>query len=62
MAKKTGTKTEARKFRGFAQIVSDDANAEALRKLAERVKRGEPLWYDARKKLTVENGEDDASA
>lgn len=52
MARKTGTKTEDRKFRGFARIVKD-VDREALRKLAERLERGEPLWYDARKKLTV---------
>ena len=36
MARKTGTKTEDRKFRGFARIVKD-VDREALRKLAERL-------------------------
>lgn len=48
MPRKTGTKKLGRKFRGFHRLVKD-VDLDLLKKAADKVKRGEPLWYDARK-------------
>jgi hypothetical protein len=48
MLRKTGTKKLGRKFRGFHRLVKD-VDLDLLKKAADKVVRGEPLWYDARK-------------